>query len=74
MSEQQQNPQAADVALQYLAEVANTYAQTLAPVAKAPFVQHVNNCLRVLKEERDRLLAELQSAVVDDTPEPVVQE
>lgn len=38
------------LALQYLAEVANTYGQTLTDVAKAPFINQVNNCLKVIQE------------------------
>ena len=37
------------LALQYLAEVANTYGQTLTDVAKAPFINQVNTCLKVIQ-------------------------
>jgi len=38
------------LALQYLAEVASQYAQGLDEVAKAPFINQVNSCMRVLQE------------------------
>ncbi len=37
------------LALQYLAEVANTYGQTLSDVVKAPFINQVNTCLKVIQ-------------------------
>jgi len=52
---QEQRPSDFDVAMQYLAEAVNTYAQTLEAVVRAPFVAHVNSCIRVIKEERDKL-------------------
>jgi beta-lactamase regulating signal transducer with metallopeptidase domain len=56
----EQNPQQQDeLALQYLAEVANTYAESLAPVVRAPFVAQVNRCIASIKEGKDELKARI---------------
>ena len=43
------------LALQYLGEVASTYAETLKPVEKAPFINQVNTCLKILSEDRQAI-------------------
>lgn len=50
------------LALQYLGEVAQTYSTTLNPVEKAPFINQVNNCLKVLAEDRRVLVDGLRKA------------
>jgi hypothetical protein len=40
----------AGLALQYLGEVANTYANNLNGVEKAPFINQVNVCLKTIQE------------------------
>lgn len=58
MSQQQQGQADPKLALQYLGEVASTYAQGLKPVEQAPFVNQVNVCMKVLVEDREAILAE----------------
>lgn len=62
MSQEQERPSDFDVAMQYLAEAVNTYAQSLEPVVRAPFVAHVNSCIRVVREERERLAEAVQAS------------
>lgn len=47
-AEQRATQSEPEMALAYLAEVANTYAQTLDKVAVPPFVGQVNQCIRLL--------------------------
>lgn len=56
-------PQQADanIAMQYLGEVAQTYAATLNQVEKAPFINQVNTCMRVINEDREQMAKRLKA-------------
>ena len=43
------------LALQYLGEIASTYAGGLKPVEQAPFVNQVNVCMKVITEDREQI-------------------
>ena len=60
MNQQQQGQADPKLALQYLGEVASTYAQGLKPVEQAPFVNQVNVCMQVLNERFDAMTEEIE--------------
>lgn len=61
MNQQKQGQADPKLALQYLGEVAQTYSSTLNPVEKAPFINQVNTCMKVINEDREKLIAELKA-------------
>lgn len=66
MSQQQDQQLTAGAASQYLAEVCNTYAATLDPVARRPFSGHVQNCFTVIAthiEEQRRHIEKLNEEI-----------
>lgn len=56
MENEKQGQADPQLALQYMGEVAKAYADTLNPVEKAPFVNQVNLCLKVIMEDRKKLM------------------
>lgn len=59
---QQHRASDTDLALDYLAQVAGTYAKSLNDVERAPFVAHVNQCLQVIRTEVGALQEALKAA------------
>ena len=61
MNERQQGQSDPQLALQYLGEVAQTYSNGLNPVEKAPFVNQINVCMKVLNDDRAQLVAQIEA-------------
>jgi hypothetical protein len=67
MNQQNQGQADPKLALQYLGEVAQTYASGLKPVEQAPFVNQVNVCMQVINEDRERLVGFVESLQAEVT-------
>ena len=61
MNERQQGQADPKLALQYPGEVAQTYSDSLNPVEKAPFINQINVCMKVLNDDRAALVAQIAS-------------
>ena len=61
MNERQQGQADPKLALQYLGEVAQTYSDSLNPVEKAPFINQINVCMKVLNDDRAQLEAQIKA-------------